>query len=562
MEATQINRGTLRKALTQREIIAHYQPEFRIDTGEISAVEALARWQLPSGHLFTAAHFIPLAEETGLIGELSRHVMEEACGRVADWLVEAEGLGSEFRVWVNVAADDLISGAVRDHLAELLSKTQTDPSRIGIEITERALLDNVDRSVALLQEIRDMGVRLAVDDFGTGYASLTYLRRFPVDIVKIDQSFISGLGVRSNDDAIVRAVVGLAHSLGLEVLAEGVQTHRQLAELRALRCDYAQGYLLSRPLPPGEICSMLQIEQVIRITQLTDPAHASFAAGNQGLRQIATQVGADDLFVLHDVSDGQMLNIAGAGRGASWAGNVHVNPNSEPFLHQALELREVLRTNTSLRRIFGPYWAKEAALVAVGRNVVVFGGGSISSTDDQLVLSAAADAAWCANVVPAEKQLADERELSGVALSVARLRPTNRAEGAVAIAGEAAKALSCEFASVILENEPEIMYLAPDSWRPLASEEHLLKTLHGLGDVVSEGPFFENDVESSPHAQFPLSIDEGVLALCVVPLGNKEDQIGHLVCGHTVAGPRGFTNLCQRVAKVIAEQAVTVLDSV
>ncbi|HVM01669.1 MAG TPA: EAL domain-containing protein, partial [Acidimicrobiales bacterium] len=240
----------LRRAVDRGELRVHYQPEVRLSDETVCGVEALVRWQHPERGLIGPAEFIAVAEETGLVVGLGAEVLRTACHDLERLSVLAPGA---LTVSVNLSARQLVEPGVIDTVWEQLCATGMDPARLRLEITESVLLEDVSTSVEALLGLRALGVQLAIDDFGTGYSSLSYLRRFPVDAVKVDRSFVAGLGDDPAAEAIVAAVVNLAHALGLAVVAEGVETEQQLVILRALGCDRAQGHLWSPARPVDEL---------------------------------------------------------------------------------------------------------------------------------------------------------------------------------------------------------------------------------------------------------------------------------------------------------------------
>ena len=247
----------LRRAVERGELRLHYQPELDLITREITGVEALVRWQREDGTLIPPGEFIPLAEETGLIVPIGKWVIEEACRQIQRWESLGGRLASRLRVWVNLSARQLgepdlvptIQGAIHD--------ARISPESICLEITESALMQDAEAAAAQLDQLRNLGFSLGVDDFGTGYSSLAYLNRFPLDVLKIDRSFVSGLGTDPESETIVAAIIDLAHALGLTVIAEGVENEQQLLVLRRLECDQAVGFYFSRPLQPERLTQML-----------------------------------------------------------------------------------------------------------------------------------------------------------------------------------------------------------------------------------------------------------------------------------------------------------------
>ena len=237
----------LRHAITCGEFVLHYQPIVSLATGRIVEVEALVRWQHPERGLLSPADFIALTEETGLIVPLGRWIVAEACRQLRQWQAGA-GLGP-LVMSVNLSARQLQHPELVDDVARAIDDAPMDAGALRLEITETVVMHEAPSTLAKLQALKRLGVRLAIDDFGTGYSSLGYLKRFPVDTLKIDRSFVKGIGRDVEDTAIVRAVVTVAKSLGLAVTAEGIETDEQLRELRVLGCDRGQGYLFARPMP-------------------------------------------------------------------------------------------------------------------------------------------------------------------------------------------------------------------------------------------------------------------------------------------------------------------------
>ena len=237
-----------RHGLERGEIIPYFQPIVRLDTGVLEGVEALARWRHPSRGLVTPDQFLPLAEETGLIGELGAVMLRSSLAQLASWRERLPAL-AHLTLSVNVSVRQLMGGDFASLVAETLAMTGLPADVLNLEITETTLMTDTKTAGQVLRQLRSLGVHLAVDDFGTGYSSLTYLKRFPVETIKIDRSFVSGLGIDAEDTSIVDAVIKLGHSLGLEVVAEGVETPLQLTRLRDLGCEYGQGYLFGRPQP-------------------------------------------------------------------------------------------------------------------------------------------------------------------------------------------------------------------------------------------------------------------------------------------------------------------------
>ena len=247
-------RAELRRAMAAGELRLAYQPLVELATGRVEAVEALVRWQHPVRGLLAAGEFVPLAEETGLIGVVGAWVLEEACRQGRSW---QERYLAPPVVDVNLSARQFQRPKLVEEVARALRASGLEPGYLRLEITESVVMPHGDAAVVTLRQLKGLGVQLALDDFGTGHSSLGYLRRFPLDLLKIDKAFIVGLGRDAGDVAIVQAVIGLAHTLGLRVVAEGVETGEQLARLHELGCELGQGYLFGHPAPDEAITALL-----------------------------------------------------------------------------------------------------------------------------------------------------------------------------------------------------------------------------------------------------------------------------------------------------------------
>jgi diguanylate cyclase (GGDEF)-like protein/PAS domain S-box-containing protein len=250
----------LRLALSRGEFTIHYQPEINVESGAIVGVEALLRWTSPARGPVPPDQFIPIAEETGLIGSIGEFVLREACRQTAEWRA-AKLLPDPFVTWVNVSVRQLSAGGTTRVVEDALAAAGLEPQFLGVEITESAIVVEGpagDRTRAELQRIHDAGVTIAIDDFGTGFSSLGQLRRFPVDVIKVDRSFVQGVEHDRRDAAITANLVSLAHALDLVAIAEGIESEGQLHSIRGLGCDLAQGYLFARPQPADAVGDLLR----------------------------------------------------------------------------------------------------------------------------------------------------------------------------------------------------------------------------------------------------------------------------------------------------------------
>jgi EAL domain-containing protein (putative c-di-GMP-specific phosphodiesterase class I) len=245
----------LHRALAEHEFVLHYQPKWSLPDPEVVGVEALVRWAHPTRGLVSPADFIAVCEETGLILPLGEWVLFEAGRQARSW---RDRHGRGVAVSVNLSARQLVRPDLTSRVATMLERTGCDPADLCLEITEGTLLVDMSAAVRHLTELRSLGVRISIDDFGTGYSSLAYLRTLPLDELKIDRSFVTPVADDPSAAAIVASVVSLGHAIGLQVVAEGVETAAQLTALADLGCDLAQGYYLARPAPADQITSVLR----------------------------------------------------------------------------------------------------------------------------------------------------------------------------------------------------------------------------------------------------------------------------------------------------------------
>jgi EAL domain-containing protein (putative c-di-GMP-specific phosphodiesterase class I) len=248
----------LHRAIAQGQFELHYQPKVDTRTGVACSAEALIRWVHPTRGLISPVHFIPLAEECGLIGAIGDWVIREACRQARAW--QDEGV-PPLTISVNLSASQFRDSGLVDSIRRALDDVGLAPRHLEVELTESAVMSDPEQSVAILEQLCAMGIQASVDDFGTGYSSMSYLRRFPIDKLKIDRVFIHELASRPADANIVRAIVSLAHSLNLKVVAEGVETPAQLDFLKAAGCDEYQGFHYSPPLPADQFKCLIQNAQ-------------------------------------------------------------------------------------------------------------------------------------------------------------------------------------------------------------------------------------------------------------------------------------------------------------
>ncbi len=253
----------LRRAFDNDELRLHFQPKVNLHTGGFAGAEALLRWERPGFGLVYPAEFVPVLEDTGLVVRVGAWIIDAACQQISDWISDGTG---PVRVAVNVASRQFVEGDLEQLVRDALARHQTPPELLELELTETSLMSNAERTITVLKSLKALGIKVAIDDFGTGYSSLAYLQRFPIDKLKIDIAFVRDITINPNDAAIALAIISMAHSLKLQVVAEGVETRAQLEYLRRNRCDEVQGYFYSKPLPPEAL------SQLVRAAQLLPPA--------------------------------------------------------------------------------------------------------------------------------------------------------------------------------------------------------------------------------------------------------------------------------------------------
>ena len=244
----------LRAALGSEQLCVYYQPQLDLASGSIRAVEALVRWQHPERGLLAAGEFIGAAERSGLVSQISRSVLAASARQWQDWNRQ----GMRLDIAVNLSAVDLLDMTLVGEIAALLAEHDMPPEHLVLEITERTLLQDEQLARSVLTQLNDIGIRVSIDDYGTGYSSLASLRQLPIQQVKIDRCFVTGIPFDTNNDAIVLSTIDLAHALGARVVAEGVEATSELDRLAGTACDLAQGYLIGRPLPGDELAQLIE----------------------------------------------------------------------------------------------------------------------------------------------------------------------------------------------------------------------------------------------------------------------------------------------------------------
>ena len=246
----------MRRAVERREFCNVYQPIVSLETGRTVGFEALVRWQHPERGLLPPSEFLKVAEDSGLLIPIGWSMFREACCQLQQWQQHAPA-DAPLTISVNFSPAQIVQNHVVEKLREILRETGTDARSIVLEVTESTIIENARLAAATLSQLKSLGIRLSIDDFGTGYASLSYLHRFPFDTLKIDRSLVGGMHDDEGSWHITETIITLAHNLGLDVVAEGVEVDEQRERLKSLNCGFAQGYLFSEPLEPDAVCAWL-----------------------------------------------------------------------------------------------------------------------------------------------------------------------------------------------------------------------------------------------------------------------------------------------------------------
>jgi EAL domain-containing protein (putative c-di-GMP-specific phosphodiesterase class I) len=261
--------NSLRRVLERNELRVHYQAQVSLLTGKIVGMEALVRWEHEIGEMIQPSVFIPLAEQIGVIAPIGEWVLRTACHQAKAW--QQEGF-APLRVGINVSASQLQDPKFADVVAHIINESKIDPKWINLEITESVVMEDVKEAVGKFRQLHDVGITLAIDDFGIGYSSLSYLKDFPVDQLKMDRSFVQNLPRQTNDANIARHIIAMAQEVGLSVIAEGVETAEQYEFLKSLGCNEVQGFLMSKPVPPEKFAELLRGGHIFSFPSVSSPS--------------------------------------------------------------------------------------------------------------------------------------------------------------------------------------------------------------------------------------------------------------------------------------------------
>lgn len=296
--------GRMRAALARGEFVLHYQPQVNAQDGAIAGLEALVRWESPEFGLLPPRRFVPIAEDNGMILQLGAWVLRSACKQLRAWMDQGF---TGFVVSVNVSAAQMQRPSFVQDVRRTIDETGILPAMLELELTESVLMDNAERAVGQMQELKQLGVRLALDDFGMGYSSLSYLRRFPLDKLKIDQAFVSDIAQDGGDAALVRAIIAMGHHLGLRIVAEGVETASQYGYLRRNHCDEFQGFYIARPLPAAEIPELLRRRYLLPANAAEDLAERTLLLldDEENIRRALTRLLRRDGYRILDAGNAQ-----------------------------------------------------------------------------------------------------------------------------------------------------------------------------------------------------------------------------------------------------------------
>ena len=542
---------TLRAALDGEGFELHAQPIQDLTDGTIKCYELLLRLVTADGTVVAPGEFLALAERHGLIREIDRWVVTHAFAQLRDRLVH----DSATRIEVNLSGLSIGDPQLEALIAAEMSRGDIPTGAMVFEITETAAIVDLDDAAAFAHRIAGLGCRWALDDFGAGFSSFLYLKTLPFSYVKIDGSFIRNLASSKQDRQVVQAMVAIARGMGLQTIAEFVEDHITHGLLRELGVDHAQGYYIGRPAPFNRGSDVAgHSPQAIPTTVVPDLGPTTSSAA---LAREASDVGATDVLVFRRVAEGHLLHVGGIGRGAGWAGNVELSSDDLPTWPRSLRDPVIRWHSPEPVHVLGPYYAREAALLAVSRDLYVLLGtphGALH-VDDEALRDLARRAARLIESVTPTKGMADEVEVLQAMKAVTQVPSGTLDQTLKHIAAAAAASLSCEVAIIWLPEGDNLTVVGTPSGRV---DDGAIRAALGTFTRNWDGtPRCEQNSNNQPLSA-PLSPADGVRSHLVLPLGTPAD--GVLVLLHT-ENARGFTTLCQRVAQTIVQAARPVIQA-
>lgn len=520
------------------QLEVRFQPVIGFDTRAVFGAESLLRARL-DGVPISPLVMVDAAVRHGRIREIGRHVLEQACRAHNQWRAAGHG---RVVMMVNVDATELADPDLVRATESILAKHAMPHERVIMEITETAFIEDRPIVNENLAALRDLGLGLALDDFGAGYASLSHLRSVPLTVVKLDRQFVAQVDGTGIDHEIIRNVIRLSHSLGLRVIAEGVEVESQRRELHALGCDAWQGFLRAPAVSADEF-----------LDQWCTVSTAQTGAADAPIIDPLSDV---DSFVLRRIGAHRWAHLGGRNRGEGWAGIVEVDDNQAPIIARAFADGVQRVHHNEQRWLIGPYHPRDAVVVPVDiETMVVFGvtqDDLPDASDAEWVVRATELAAETTTVSPA-KRLADELEMSEALQGLIAGAPNTLDEAMRHVVASTARALSCEFGVLYLPADGRIAF--DDHMIHHADSAPIIAALDELAASMT-GPIC---VQNAADVPFPLPLPSDFNVRSWIALPTASALGGILVCAHTDRNPRGFTTMCQNLGRKLADAAELVL---
>lgn len=548
---------TIREALDGHGFELYAQPIRSLTGDSAPRIELLLRLIGDDGAPISPEEFLPIAERHGLIKEIDQWVVAEAFSLLRQRLAVDELTHFE----VNLSGLSIGDADLESLIESEMAMGDIPAGAMTFEITETAVIVDLESAGAFARRISALGCGWALDDFGSGFGSFLYLKMLPFDYVKIDGSFIREIRTSDEDRHVVQAMVQIARSMRLQTIAEFVEDRETLELLRDLGVDHAQGYYVGRPAPLSRSATVLPAPRPPLDAQLTD--EASEVEGESGemvaLQLHAAALGATDVFVFRRVGPGRLLHVGGIGRGSGWAGNLELVEGDLAYPNGSIQLQRHRWDAAEPMHILGPYYARSAALVHISADVCVLIGSrdsALSRTDAELD-ALASSAASLVSAVSTTKGLADELEVLHAMKAVMQCSPGSVGEAMRYVAQVATEGLSCEVAAVWLRDTDQLE-LVENGWQLESTAEDVRAALLSIPEAALRSPVVQQKSEDAPLPG-PLGPTHGVTSHYVLPLGAP--AVGYLVLLHTKATPRGFTTLCKQVGQTIAQAAGVVIHA-